>query len=72
MTKLNGQSAKEVTYSANEQLVSTTDLRGVITYANPIFCDVAGFSAQELNQKTIILSGTPICRQPRLPIYGVT
>lgn len=62
MTKLNGQSAKEVTYSANEQLVSTTDLRGVITYANPIFCDVAGFSAQELNQKN-----HNIVRHPDMP-----
>ncbi|WP_421218272.1 PAS domain S-box protein, partial [Aeromonas enteropelogenes] len=30
------------------QLVSTTDLRGVITYANPAFCEIAGYSSEEL------------------------
>ncbi|MCE2570859.1 methyl-accepting chemotaxis protein [Motilimonas eburnea] len=52
----------EVTFGADEQLVSTTDLRGVITYANPIFCEVAGFSAQELNQKN-----HNIVRHPDMP-----
>ncbi|MBM7455025.1 PAS domain S-box-containing protein [Oceanisphaera litoralis] len=39
---------EEVTYSNQEQLVSTTDLRGVITYANEAFCRVAGYQAEEL------------------------
>jgi len=39
---------QEVEVPDNQQLVSTTDLRGVITYANPVFCQVAGFSEQEL------------------------
>ena len=39
---------EEVTFSAEQELVSTTDLRGVITYANPAFCQVAGFTAEEL------------------------
>lgn len=39
---------EEVTFSKGEELVSTTDLRGVITYANQNFCQVAGFTAQEL------------------------
>lgn len=39
---------EEVTFSAEQELVSTTDLRGVITYANPAFCRVAGFTAEEL------------------------
>ncbi|MGY3916157.1 methyl-accepting chemotaxis protein [Aeromonas australiensis] len=38
----------EVEFSADEQLVSTTDLRGVITYANPAFCRIAGYSVEEL------------------------
>ena len=38
----------EVTFAAGEQLVSTTDLKGVITYSNPAFCRVAGYSEQEL------------------------
>ncbi|ART81100.1 methyl-accepting chemotaxis protein [Oceanisphaera avium] len=39
---------EEVTYPSSEQLVSTTDLRGVITYANDIFCRVAGFLPEEM------------------------
>ncbi|MFC6440234.1 PAS domain-containing methyl-accepting chemotaxis protein [Bowmanella sp. JS7-9] len=39
---------REVTYPANEELVSTTDTRGVITYANDIFCKVAGYTSEEL------------------------
>ncbi|MGQ8366447.1 methyl-accepting chemotaxis protein [Glaciecola sp. 1036] len=39
---------KEVTFDESEQLVSTTDTRGVITYANAIFCKVAGYTEEEL------------------------
>lgn len=39
---------KEVVFSPDEQLVSTTDTRGIITYANSAFCKIAGFSEQEL------------------------
>lgn len=39
---------EEVTFAANEELVSTTDLRGVITYANDVFCRVAGYELDEL------------------------
>lgn len=39
---------REVTFNASQQLVSTTDTRGVITYANDTFCEVAGFSESEL------------------------
>jgi len=38
----------EVEFPADVQLVSTTDLRGVITYANPAFCEIAGYSVDEL------------------------
>ncbi|GAA0817022.1 methyl-accepting chemotaxis protein [Colwellia asteriadis] len=38
----------EKTFSAEEQLVSTTDLQGRLTYANQEFCDVSGFSLEEL------------------------
>ncbi|MGY3884510.1 methyl-accepting chemotaxis protein [Aeromonas aquatica] len=38
----------EVEFPADVQLVSTTDLRGVITYANPAFCRIAGYQADEL------------------------
>ncbi|MGL5812077.1 MAG: methyl-accepting chemotaxis protein [Aeromonas sp.] len=39
---------EEVDFPANEQLVSTTDLQGVITYANDHFCRVAGYSKAEM------------------------
>ncbi|MFQ2152181.1 methyl-accepting chemotaxis protein [Aeromonas sanarellii] len=38
----------EVEFPADVQLVSTTDLRGVITYANPAFCRIAGYRVDEL------------------------
>ncbi|AEY01976.1 aerotaxis receptor aer [Oceanimonas sp. GK1] len=53
---------EEVTYSDQEQLVSTTDKRGVITYANDIFCKVAGFTPDELVGKN-----HNIVRHPDMP-----
>lgn len=41
-------SCQEVLVRENEQLVSTTDLKGVITYCNATFCRVAGFTEDEL------------------------
>ena len=38
----------EVEFPADVQLVTTTDLRGVITYANPAFCRIAGYQVDEL------------------------
>ncbi|XQW85247.1 methyl-accepting chemotaxis protein [Thalassotalea piscium] len=39
---------KEVTFSIDEQLISTTDLNGNITYTNDNFCRIAGYSREEL------------------------
>lgn len=39
---------EEVTFSAHEELVSTTDIKGIITYANSNFCRVAGYELDEL------------------------
>ncbi|ALP40630.1 aerotaxis receptor aer [Aeromonas schubertii] len=39
---------QEVTFDASQQLVSTTDLAGNITYANDAFCQIAGYAPQEL------------------------
>ncbi len=41
-------SALEVPVEKNDQLVSTTDLKGVITYCNETFCRIAGFKQEEL------------------------
>ena len=38
----------EQTFPSQSQLVSTTDLQGIITYANPEFCEIAGYSLNEL------------------------
>jgi PAS domain S-box-containing protein len=55
-------SNQEVTFLANEQLVSTTDTQGNITYANEEFCRIAGYSSEEL-------VGQPhnIVRHPDMP-----
>ena len=53
---------QEVTYSDNQELVSTTDLRGVITYVNKEFCAIAGYSEEELLGKN-----HNIVRHPDMP-----
>ena len=45
---MNHLSNNEKIFSYSEQLVSTTDLDGRITYANEEFCDIAGYSLDEL------------------------
>ena len=45
---MNHESSNERSYLASEQLVSITDLDGIITYANEEFCNVAGYSLEEL------------------------
>ncbi|OEE78549.1 methyl-accepting chemotaxis protein [Vibrio genomosp. F6] len=42
---------EEVEFSDNEELVSTTDKRGVITYVNEEFCRVSGYETHELLNK---------------------
>jgi aerotaxis receptor len=39
---------EEVNFQTGVELISTTDKNGVITYANPEFCRIAGFSLDEL------------------------
>ncbi len=41
-------SGLEVPVEKTDQLVSTTDLKGVITYCNETFCRIAGFKEEEL------------------------
>lgn len=53
---------EEVSFDAQDELVSTTDTRGVITYANAIFCQVAGFELDELVGKN-----HNVVRHPDMP-----
>lgn len=39
---------KEITFSNDEIIVSKTDLKGLITYTNTTFCEVAGYTEREL------------------------
>jgi len=45
---MNHQNSLEVTFPLSEQLVSITDVRGIITYVNDGFAHVAGYSREEL------------------------
>ena len=49
-------------YDSNVLLISTTDTKGNITYANAEFCEVAGYTLEEL-------VGQPhsIVRHPEMP-----
>lgn len=38
-------------FSADANLISTTDSDSILTYANPEFCDVAGYSHEELTDQ---------------------
>ena len=42
---------EEVHFEQSEQLVSITDTRGVIIYANNSFCKISGYSKEELLRK---------------------
>ncbi|MFT5852158.1 MAG: aerotaxis receptor [Colwellia sp.] len=53
---------EEIHFQQGEELVSTTDKRGVITYANPAFCRIAGFTLDELVGKN-----HHIVRHPDMP-----
>ncbi len=39
---------KNKDYSLDSNLISTTDLDGNITYANDVFCSIAGYKYEEL------------------------
>ena len=53
---------REVPFPPNTYLVSRTDLKGVITYANDAFVAISGFSREEL-----IGSNHNIVRHPDMP-----
>jgi PAS domain S-box-containing protein len=52
----------EINFSSDEQLVSITDLQGDIVYANEEFCQVAGYTLEELTGQH-----HNIVRHPNMP-----
>jgi len=52
----------EIEVPKEELIVSRTDLKGVITYANNTFCEISGFSQEELIGKN-----HNIVRHPDMP-----
>ncbi|VAW11295.1 putative sensor (PAS) domain for methyl-accepting chemotaxis sensory transducer [hydrothermal vent metagenome] len=62
MTKTNNITGNEQFFSNDEIIVSKTDLKGRITYANRVFLKIAGFSEREI-------FGQPhsIIRHPDMP-----
>ncbi|NNM80778.1 MAG: methyl-accepting chemotaxis protein [Gallionella sp.] len=55
-------SQREQPYPANKVLVSKTDTKGIITYANQAFVDISGYSHEELMGKS-----HNIVRHPDMP-----
>lgn len=53
---------REQEMPSGEQIISTTDLKGRITYVNQVFCDVAGYTEEELIGKA-----HNIVRHPDVP-----
>ncbi len=58
---------KEIPLNLSSQIVSTTDIDGNITYINDYFCDISGYSQEELIGKN-----HNILRHPDMPdcIFG--
>jgi aerotaxis receptor len=54
---------REIPFPANTYLVSRTDLKGIITYANEAFIEISGFSREELIGKS-----HNIVRHPDMPM----
>jgi aerotaxis receptor len=53
---------REIPYPSGKYLVSKTDLKGIITYANDIFVEISGFSRDELVGKN-----HNVVRHPDMP-----
>lgn len=53
---------REVVLPEGQRIISTTDLKGRITYVNKVFCDIAGYTEEELIGKA-----HNIVRHPDVP-----
>ncbi len=62
MTQSQNVTGKEVFFGDNEIIVSKTDLKGYLTYANDVFLDIAGYTEAEVLGKPHSL-----IRHPRMP-----
>lgn len=51
MNHFSSQASREREFSAQHNLISTTDTKSRITYANEHFCDIAGYHAEELDNQ---------------------
>jgi len=62
MKKNQSITGNEVKLRSTQRIVSTTDLKGRITYANQDFIDISGYSKEEL-----VDHGHNIVRHPNMP-----
>jgi len=58
----NSSDGREREFSSDQQLVSITDLQGKILYANDAFCEIAGYTEEEL-----VGQNHSIVRHPDMP-----
>ena len=61
----------EIFFPENEIIVSKTDLKGRITYANQTFCHLAGYTEAELMGSLTASFATPTCRGRFSSCYGI-
>lgn len=61
----------EVTYSVESNLLSTTNLKGALTYCNDDFIKTSGFSKEELIGKNHNVVRHPDMPRRLLPISGL-
>ncbi len=62
MRKTGPVTQTEINFSSSQRLISTTTAKGVITYANEEFCEVAGYNLDELKGQA-----HNIVRHPDMP-----
>lgn len=62
---------RETFFDASEMIVSKTDLKGRITYANRIFCRMAGYHERELLSQPHSLIRHPVCRAAYFGCCGI-
>lgn len=62
MSIVKDKTSEEWYFSSSDYILSETDEKGIITYANDLFCEIAGYTSEEL-------IGQPhnIVRHPDMP-----